>query len=156
MTLPDPSADPLLSDFRNYLFALWRHLGLPAPTPVQYAIADFLQSGPPRAIIEAFRGVGKSWLTAGYVTWRLKRNRNERILVVSANEERSVQFTTFVRRLIEEWPYLVDLKPQKGQRDSALSFDVAGSMPHQSPSLRAAGITGQITGGRASIIIADD
>lgn len=156
MALPDPSADPLLSDFRNYLFALWRHLGLPAPTPVQYAIAAFLQDGPSRAIIEAFRGVGKSWLTAGYVTWRLKRNRNERILVVSANEERSVQFTTFVRRLIEEWPYLADLKPQKGQRDSALSFDVAGSMPHQSPSLRAAGITGQITGGRASIIVADD
>jgi hypothetical protein len=148
--------DPILSDFRNFVFVLWKHLGLREPTGIQYDIAQFLQHGPRRRIIQAFRGIGKSWITAAFVLWRLCRNPNERILVVSANEDRATQFTTFCRRLIEEAPFLRHLAPKKGTRDSALAFDVAGSMAHQSPSLRAAGITGQITGGRASLIVADD
>lgn len=148
--------DPIHADFRNFVFLLWKHLGLKEPTPVQYDIALFLQHGPQRRIIQAFRGIGKSWITAAFVLWRLLRNPNERILVVSANEDRATQFTTFCRRLIEEAPFLQHLKPRKGTRDSALSFDVMGSMAHQSPSLRAAGITGQITGGRASLIVPDD
>lgn len=151
-----PLPQAVLEDFRNFVYILWKHLGLREPTPTQYDIAEYLQFGPRRRIIEAFRGVGKSWLTAAFVLWRLCRNRNERILVVSANEDRAVQFTTFCRRLIEEAPFLMHLRPEKGQRDSALAFDVAGSMAHQSPSLRAAGITGQITGGRASLIVPDD
>ena len=148
--------DPILGDFRNFMFLLWQHLGLKAPTDVQYDIALFLQHGPQRRIIQAFRGIGKSWITAAFVLWRLLRNPNERILVVSANEDRAAQFTTFCRRLISEAPFLAHLAPKKGTRDSALAFDVSGSMAHQSPSLRAAGITGQITGGRASLIVPDD
>lgn len=147
---------PLLADFRNFVFALWHHLGLPSPTGIQFDIAQYLQDGPRRRMIQAFRGVGKSWITAAFVLWRLARNPNERILVVSANEDRAAQFTTFCRRLIAECPFLQHLAPQPGQRDSVLAFDVAGSMPHQSPSLRAAGIFGQITGGRASLIVPDD
>jgi hypothetical protein len=148
--------NPILKDFRNFVFVLWKHLGLKEPTGIQYDIALFLQHGPRRRIIQAFRGIGKSWLTAAFVLWRLCRNPNERILVVSANEDRAAQFTTFCRRLIDEAPFLRHLAPKKGQRDSSLAFDVAGSMAHQSPSLRAAGITGQITGGRASLIVPDD
>lgn len=146
----------LQADFRNFVFLLWKHLGLPAPTGVQYDISHYLQHGPKRRIIQAFRGIGKSWLTAAFVLWRLSCNRNERILVVSANEERAVAFTTFCRRLIEEVPFLQSLRPEKGTRDASLAFDVAGSMPHQSPSMKAAGITGQITGSRASLIVGDD
>lgn len=148
--------DPVLADFRNFMWKLWKHLGLKDPTGIQYDIATYLQHGPERRIIQAFRGIGKSWITAAFVLWRLCRNPNERILVVSANEERAAQFTTFCRRLIEEAPFLQHLRPRPGTRDSILAFDVAGSMAHQSPSLRAAGIFGQITGGRASLIVADD
>lgn len=147
---------PHLADFRNFVYLIWRHLGLREPTPLQYDIASYLQHGPRRRMIQAFRGVGKSWITAAFVLWRLARQPNERVLVVSANEDRAAQFTTFCRRLVEEVPFLAHLKPRQGQRDSVLAFDVAGSMPHQSPSLRAAGITGQITGGRASLIVPDD
>lgn len=151
-----PITDPVLLDLRNFIFILWKHLGLREPTPIQYDIALYLQHGPKRRIIQAFRGIGKSWLTAAFVLWRLARNPNERVMVVSANEERAVAFTTFCRRLIEEAPFLQHLRPKRGSRDSALSFDVAGSMAHQSPSLKAAGITGQITGSRASLIVPDD
>ena len=48
-----------LADFRNFLYLAWDHLGLPAPTRIQYDIAEYLQNGPKRRVIEAFRGVGK-------------------------------------------------------------------------------------------------
>lgn len=149
--------DPRLKeDFRAFVFALWKHLRLPAPTPIQYDIAHYLQHGPRRIIVEAFRGVGKSWLTAAYVCWRLYRNSNERVLVVSASKDRADAFSIFVRRIIDEWEVLEHLRPEKGMRDSTVAFDVGGSGPHQSPSVRSIGITGQMTGGRASLIVADD
>lgn len=148
--------DPLKEDFRRFLFLLWRHLRLPVPTPVQYDIAHYLQHGPRRKVIEAFRGVGKSWITAAYVCWVLYCNPNERVLVVSASKDRADSFSIFVRRIIEEFPPLAHLRPEPGLRDSTVAFDVGGSAPHQSPSVRSVGITGQMTGGRASKIIADD
>jgi hypothetical protein len=131
-------------------------LSLPAPTPVQYDIADYLQHGPKRRIIEAFRGIGKSWLTAAYVIWLLYRDPEERILVVSASKARADAFAVFVKRLIDEMPLLHHLKPREGQRDSIIAFDVGPSSAHQAPSVRSVGITGQLTGGRATRIVADD
>ena len=52
----------LQDDFKLFLQALWAQLDLPEPTRAQYAIADYLQSGPKRLQIQAFRGVGKSGL----------------------------------------------------------------------------------------------
>jgi hypothetical protein len=144
------------SDFRNFVFRMWEFLRLPDPTWVQYDISSYLQHGPRRRMIEAFRGVGKSWLTAAYVLWRLLKNPNERVLVVSASKERADAFSTFVKRMISEWDLLATLLPSTGMRDSNIAFDVGGSEPHQSPSVKSVGITGQITGSRATIIVADD
>jgi hypothetical protein len=93
-----------LLDFRNFVWWLWKKLGLPAPTLIQYDIAKYLQSGPRRRMIQAFRGVGKSWITAAYVIWRLLKNVNERILVVSASKDRADAFSIFVKRLIRRSP----------------------------------------------------
>jgi hypothetical protein len=146
----------LIADFRNFLYLVWQHLGLPEPTLLQYDIAWYLQHGPRRRIIEAFRGCGKSWITAAFVLWKLYCNPNERILVVSASKDRADAFSVFVKRLIEEMPLLHHLKPRPGQRDSNLAFDVGPSDAHQAPSVRSVGITGQLTGGRATLIVADD
>ena len=48
------------------------------------------------------------------------------------------------------------LRPLEDQRNSFDRFDVRQASLSQSPSLKAAGITGQITGSRATRIIADD
>ena len=56
----------LQDDFKLFLQALWDQLDLPSPTRAQYAIADYLQHGPKRLQIQAFRGVGMSWITGGY------------------------------------------------------------------------------------------
>ena len=150
------TGDPLADDFRNFLYVCWEHLGLPEPTEIQYDIAHYLQTGPRRKVIQAFRGVGKSWITACFALWLLYNDPNERILVISASSDRARAFTIFTRRLIEEMEILQHLIPTKDQRDSAIAFDVAPSKAHQAPSVRSVGITGQMTGGRATHIILDD
>ena len=61
----------------------WKHLNLPDPTPIQYDIADYLQNtNERREVIEAFRGVGKSWITSAYVCHQLFLNPQMNILVV--------------------------------------------------------------------------
>jgi hypothetical protein len=152
--------DPL-HDFRVFLFITWKFLGLPEPTPVQYDIANWLQriykkKGPRRAIIQAFRGVGKTWITSAFVCWVLYCNPQLKILVVSASKLHSDNFTTFTMRLIQEMPELEHLKPTDDQRNSKVSFDVGPATAAHAPSVKSVGITGQLTGSRADIIVVDD
>jgi hypothetical protein len=148
--------DPIQSDFRNFLWIVWRHLGLPDPTPIQNDVALWLQNGPRRRITMAFRGIGKSWITSAYVCWRLLCNPQIKVLVVSASKERSDQFSLFTMRLINELEILHHLIPRSDQRSSKISFDVGPARPDHSPSVKSVGITGQITGSRADLIVADD
>lgn len=148
--------DPIKDDFRKFLFIVWQHIKLPDPTPLQYDIARYLQHGPNKQCIEAFRGVGKSFVTAAYVLWLLYKDPQLKILVVSASKSRADAFTTFTIRLIQEMPLLAHLKPKPEQRNSRIEFDVGPALADQSPSVKSVGITGQITGTRADIIIADD
>jgi hypothetical protein len=143
-------------DFRVFLWWLWKQLGLPDPTPAQYEIAEYLQNGPKRRIVMAFRGIGKSWITAAFVIWCLMRDPQERIMVVSASEYKALEFSTFTKQCISTIPLLNWLSAKPHQRDSTLAFDVGPSGPHQAPSVRAVGITGQMTGGRASKLVFDD
>jgi hypothetical protein len=135
---------------------LWDYLRLPSPTPVQYQVADYLQNGPNRRIIMAYRGCGKSFLTAGYVLWRLRRDPNCKVLVISAAQDRADAFSVFCHDLLRNWFMVKDLFPSDTQRFSKVAFDVYGAKPDQSPSVRSSGIFGQITGSRADLIVADD
>ena len=71
--------EQLQKDFRYFLTAVWTHLNLPAPTRAQLCIAEYLQNGPKRLQIQAFRGVGKSWITAAFVLWTLFNNADKRL-----------------------------------------------------------------------------
>jgi predicted phage terminase large subunit-like protein len=144
------------ADFRNFVFAVWQFLNLPAPTPVQYDISWFLQHGPKREGIEAFRGVGKSFLTSAFVVWCLFWDCNLKIMVISASEARANAFSQFCLRLIREMPELQHMEPTADQRRSLQAFDVRGAQIDHSPSVKSVGITGQLTGSRADIIVADD
>ncbi|BCS53294.1 phage terminase large subunit [Geobacter sp. SVR] len=147
----------LAADFKNFLYAVWKFLGLPSPTPIQYEIADWLQFGPKRKMIGAFRGEGKSWITSAYVLWVLRyKDRNHKFEIVSASKSRADDFTTFTKRLIADMPELKCLKPKNDQRDSMVSFDVNGCKPAHAPSVKSVGIFGQLTGSRADELIADD
>lgn len=147
---------PQIKSFKNFLYIVWKHLNLPDPTPVQYDIADYLQYGPRRKTVCAFRGIGKSWITSAYVIWRLYNDPTLNIMVVSASKDRADAFTTFTKRLIHEIPMLNHMIPADNQRDSMIAFDIGGAPASHAPSVRSVGVMGQMTGGRADEIIADD
>ena len=146
----------LQEDFKLFLQALWDQLDLPQPTRAQYAIADYLQHGPKRLQIQAFRGVGKSWITGAFVLWTLFKNPEKKIMIISASKERADNMSIFLQKLIIETPWLKHLQPKsEDSRWSRISFDVNCS-PHQAPSVKSVGITGQLTGSRADLMILDD
>jgi len=146
----------LKDDFKLFLQALWTQLDLPSPTRAQYAIADYLQGGPKRLQIQAFRGVGKSWITGAFVLWTLFKDSERKIMIISASKERADNMSIFLQKLIIETPWLSHLRPKSDDaRWSRVSFDVLCS-PHQAPSVKSVGITGQLTGSRADLMILDD
>ena len=145
-----------LKDFRNFLYLVWKQLNLPEPTRIQYEIADYMQHGDKRAVIQGFRGVGKSWICSAYVVHQLLLDPSKNILVVSASKTRADDFSTFTLRLIHEMPLLKHLIPQDKQRFSKISFDVGPAPASHAPSVKSLGITSQLTGSRADIIVADD
>ena len=156
-TTKNTIATQLKSDFRFFLTAVWTHLALPQPTRAQLCIAEYLQTGPKRLQIQAFRGVGKSWITAAFVLWTLFNDPNKKIMVVSASKDRADSFSIFCQRLILEVPWMSHLKPKNDdQRWSRVSFDVGPAAPHQAPSVKSVGITGQLTGSRADLMVLDD
>ena len=173
---------PAFTDFRNFLALVWQHLGLPQPTPAQYEIAhrthygaDSVEwsrlsseerqarlAGVREDIIRAFRGIGKSYTTAAFAIWLLMRNpRDEKILVISASGTKATAFVDQAKGILQSMPlvmWLLEGDRERGarRRDMSDKFDVAAGSLSQSFSVRAAGITGQITGDRATTLIADD
>lgn len=147
------------NNFKNHLYVVFKHINLPSPTQIQYAIADELQYGSTDTVIEGFRGVAKSTITGIYASWLLDRDpENCQILNVSANQTEACKFMKFTRNLLDVVPFLNYLRPDlsRNQRDSALQFDVAPAETRIQPSVKALGIFGQLTGNRATDIIADD
>ena len=144
-------------DFKVFLTLIWRELNLPKPTRAQLCIADYLQNGPKRLQISAFRGVGKSWITAAFVLWILFNDHDKKVMVISASKERADNFSIFCQKLILDIPWLSHLGPKsEDQRWSRISFDVGPAKPHQAPSCKSVGITGQMTGSRADYMVFDD
>lgn len=144
-------------DFVFFLFVLWKALSLPVPTRCQIDMSRKLAAGDNRRfILQAFRGIGKSFITCAFVVWKLWNNPDLKFMIVSASKERADANSIFIKRIIDLMPQLQELKPKQGQRDAVISFDVGPAKPDHSPSVKSVGITGQLTGSRADILIADD
>jgi hypothetical protein len=155
--MPEHRDAPYFQDFRNLVYIIWKHIGLPKPTPVQYDIAHYMQTSPERAAIHAWRGEGKSYLAAAYSAFELGRDpENTKVMVVSAGHQLAGDFTKFVLSLIETIPELQWLKPSRKQRQSGHSFDVGPASAAKDPSMFAVGVFGQMTGHRGTLIIPDD
>jgi hypothetical protein len=140
--------DPRLegpSGFKNFLWLAWNALGLPEPTPVQYDIAEYLAGGPKRSVVQAFRGVGKSYITSAYVVpiscwWTPPRPFSW-----------SPPASSELRRLQRRSPcgsskrcrsLTQHLRPKENQRSSKVAFDVGPAAPcSASPSVTSKGIT---------------
>lgn len=158
LTTPDKKI--LVNDFKEfYKYCFW-WMNLPCPTRDQLYMAKYmsynaLHNQKPN-MLQAQRGLAKSLTTSLLVDWLLLRNKNEKIVVVSATTGRAESFTLFCLNLMKVIPLLKHLHPTSDQRSSGGKFDVAGRIVDDSPSVKAFGVTSAKTGSRASFLIYDD
>ena len=110
-------------DFRVFVFMVWRMIGLPEPTPLQYDMANTLQNTPSdRFILEAFRGAAKSFITCAYVVWCLWRDPQLKIEIISASKDRADANAVFIKRIIMLMPFLEFLPGrEEGKKDMTVN-----------------------------------
>ncbi|QQO90810.1 terminase B [Pseudomonas phage Misse] len=134
-------------------------LGFPL-TDMQADIAEFMEYGPRLRMVMAQRGEAKSTLAALYAVWRIIQRCTTRVLIVSAGELQASEVATLVVRLITTWDILEYLRPdrQAGDRCSVMAFDVHYTLKgiDKSPSVACVGITANLPGKRADLLIPDD
>lgn len=153
---PLPAELEPLPHFATYLL---RELNLAEyPTKQQVSILSYLQEGPDRQIITAYRGCGKSTLTGIYALWRLRMDPfREKVLLVGATADKAVEISTWMLRLVRDIDVLQCLQPLTDGRSSVNGWDVGPAIVDQSPSVRAVGILSpSLTGKRCTCAIADD
>jgi hypothetical protein len=147
------------AQFAVFLKDMMAVLGF-APTWMQYDIGNYLQFGPADLMVQAQRGEAKSTITAIFAVWCLIHDPQHRVLIVSAGGKQANEIATLVQRLILTVPTLECLRPDRnaGDRTSVEAFDVHYSLKgvDKSPSVACIGITGNLPGKRADLIIADD
>lgn len=146
-------------DFVPFLTMCMHFLGF-SSTEIQRDIAEYLQHGPHYLMVQAQRGQAKSTITAIFAVWCLIHDPKYRVLVVSAGGTQANEVATLITRLILHMPDLECLRPDRnmGDRVSVEAFDVYGKMKgvDKSPSVACIGITGNLPGKRADLLIADD
>jgi hypothetical protein len=150
-----PELEPL-AHFTTYIL---RELSLAdTPTKQQLGILDYLENGPDRQIVTAYRGCGKSFLTSVYALWRLMRDPfREKILLVGATADKAIEISTFMLRLVRDVDILESLQPLPDGRGSVNAWDVGPSVVDQSPSVRAVGLLSpSLTGKRCTAAVIDD
>ncbi len=148
----------LFGNFIVFVACAFAWLNLPRPTFNQFMLAKHIadRSNPSRMLM-AMRGLSKSLNAELYTAWRLYRDPDEHILVMSASATRAKNFTSFVQKLIKLIPCLQHMSPRHNiERTSGQSFDVAGAIDSDSPSVYAVGVENAIAGFRATIVIYDD
>jgi len=149
------------SSFRKFAEDGMVYLGF-CLTDIQADIAEFMESGPRLRMVMAQRGEAKSTLAALYAVWRLMQRPATRVLIVSGGETQASEVATLVVRLITTWDIFEYLRPDRsaGDRTSITDgFDIHYALRgviDKSPSVACVGITAQLQGKRADLLIPDD
>lgn len=145
--------------FIPFLVTSMKWLGFQT-TDIQKDIASFLEYGPKDIMVQAQRGQAKTTITAMFAVWSLIHNPEEVVLIVSAGGKQANEISTLIVKTIMNFPILECLRPDrsKGDRVSVEAFDVHHELKrvNKSPSVACTGVTGNLQGKRAGLLIADD
>ena len=119
-----------------------------------------------RLIINTPPGHAKSTtITANYVIWRIVKNPDIKIIIVSKAQRLAEQFILQIKERLTSNDYVdlqTDFAPAGGWKDGSVSwkanqFYVGGrSSEAKDPTVQAVGMRGQVYGARADLIIVDD
>lgn len=127
---------------------------------IQQDIADWIANGPQYRMVQAQRGQAKTTITACYAVWRIIHNPATRILIISAGSDMATEVAGWIIQIINGMDVLECLRPDRaaGDRSSVTGFDVHYTLkgPEKSASVTCIGITSNMQGKRADVLIADD
>lgn len=146
-------------EFIPFLMATMKWLGFNC-TDMQRDIGAYLQYGPKDLMVQAQRGEAKTTITAIFCIWCIIHNPKLRVLIVSAGGTQANEISTLICRIILNMDILECLRPdpRAGDRVSVEHFDVHYSLKgvDKSPSVACVGVTSNLQGKRAHLLIADD
>jgi hypothetical protein len=147
-------------EFRPFLYDVITGLLGFNCTPLQLDIALYLEFGPTYRMIQAQRGQAKTTITACYAVWRIIHDPTTRVLIVSSGSDMATEISNWIIQIIMGMDELECLRPDRsaGDRASVKAFDVHNELkgPEKSPSIACIGITSNMQGKRADVLIADD
>lgn len=119
-------------------------------------LADRWHGGERELLLLAFRNSGKSTLVGLFCAWLLRGNPDIRILVLAADLALARKMVRNVKRIIESHPLTKGLKPEKADQWASAQFTVRRPAELRDPSMLAKGISANVTGSRADMVICDD
>ena len=139
---------------------IWnRGQGLSTPD-VHYKIAHWLEKSweneERHLLLMAFRSCGKSTIVGLFCAWLLFTDPNLRILVLAADLNLARKMVRNVKKIIERHMLTQHLLPEKKEQWASDSFTIKRDLERRDPSMQAKGITANITGSRAEVVICDD
>lgn len=129
-------------------------------TEIQRDIGEWVAYGPQYRMVQAQRGQAKTTITAAYAVWRCIQDPTTRVLIISAGSDMATEIANWIIQIIMGMPELECMRPDKaeGDRSSVSAFDIHWTLkgPEKSPSIACVGITSNLQGKRADLLIADD
>lgn len=146
--------------FQEFLYDVMTDLMGFDCTANQLDMANYLEYGNSYRMIQAQRGQAKTTVTAAFAVWCLIHDPSHRILIISSGDKMAKEISNWVMQIINGMEELACMRPDKahGDRASVEAFDIHYVLkgPEKSPSVACMGITGNMQGKRADLLIADD
>lgn len=146
-------------EFVPFLRDMMDELGF-STSEIQEDIGLYMQYGPAYLMVQAQRGQAKTTITAIFAIWCLIHDPKFRVLIVSAGDRQASEISTLIVKLIMNVDVLEAMRPDRsnGDRTSTDAFDLHYSIKgvDKSPSVASMGVTSNLQGARADLLIADD
>ena len=148
-----------MSEYNQFLDSWNSVLGLTTPEhhhTMTNFLCDVVNGDVRRGLMMAFRHSGKSTIVGIFAACTLFLHPNTRILILSAETHLATRMVMHIRNILENHSWCVDMIPKNKREWAENKITINRPIGIREPSVVCQGITGNITGLRADLIICDD
>lgn len=148
-------------DFRDFYTDCSEILLGFTPSEMQYDIALYMWKSPLYAMVQAQRSEAKTTIAGCFAVWCMIHNPTFRVVILSAGSDMATEVALWCIQIITNLPRLDILVPDKshvGTRTSVEAYDIHHDLKgvNKSPSIKCMGVTSNLQGTRADLLIPDD
>lgn len=119
-------------------------------------LVDILNEEPHRGLLTAFRHSGKSTVVGIFAACVLYHKPETRILILSAESGLASRMVSHIKNILENHPLCENVLPDVKKEWGTHKITIKRPIGIREPSVICQGISGNITGMRADLIICDD